>query len=227
MNHTLDNPAWHALTSGNSNLALGSNTVKFFDSEVSPFAGMVENTQEYFSELFELIPANRPVLLMSTTKMELYGDWKLLGTVEGLQMIHETDELPELSTDRLVPLTDLHIPQMVALTKLTNPGPFANRTIEFGHYNGVLESDKLVAMAGQRLYAEPYTEISAVCTHPDHLGKGYARQLLIAQVKRMKAAGTIPYLHVRGDNARAIAVYESLGFKRRADAFFYVVMKEQ
>ncbi len=82
---------------------------------------------------------------------------------------------------------------MLTLTQLTNPGPFAARTIDFGHYYGIFEGDKLVAMAGQRLHAFEYAEISAVCTHPDHSGRGYARELLLHQLHRIQTAKNIPF----------------------------------
>ena len=80
-------------------------------------------------------------------------------------------------------------------------------------------------MAGQRLHPGNYAEISAVCTHPDYLGRGYARQLLLQQVQRIKANGETPFLHVRDDNERAINVYKSLGFEMRAQIYFYVMAK--
>ena len=112
---------------------------------------------------------------------------------------------------------------MLALTKLTNPGPFASRTIDFGHYQGIFEGNSLVAMAGQRLHVFNYAEVSAVCTHPDHTGKGYARGLLVHQINRITSLGEIPYLHVRSDNDRAIKVYESLHFTTRCHVWFYVI----
>ena len=90
---------------------------------------------------------------------------------------------------------------------------------------GIFEGEKLVAMAGQRLHVFNYAEISAVCTHPDYLGRGYAKQLLIHQINRIKTASEIPFLHVRYDNDRAIKVYESLGFSTRREIYFYVIQK--
>jgi predicted GNAT family acetyltransferase len=110
---------------------------------------------------------------------------------------------------------------------LTNPGPFESRTITFGHYYGIFEGEKLVAMAGQRMHVFNYAEISAVCTHPDYTGKGYAAQLLQYQINRIKAASGIPFLHVRYDNDRAIKIYESLGFSTRRQVNFYVMIKAQ
>ncbi len=130
-----------------------------------------------------------------------------------------------IKSQNLVALTDADVPQMLTLTKLTNPGPFSSNTIDFGHYYGVFDEEKLVAMAGQRMNPLPYAEISAVCTHPDHTGKGYARQLLQFHVDRIKSAGEIPFLHVRDDNARAIKVYEDLGFEISRQVNFYVLVK--
>src|SRR5580704_11855881 len=62
------------------------------------------------------------------------------------------------------------VPEMLALTKLTNPGPFGTRTHEMGDYFGIRVAGTLAAMAGERLRLQGYTEVSAVCTHPDHLG---------------------------------------------------------
>ena len=111
---------------------------------------------------------------------------------------------------------------MLALTKLTNPGPFAQRTIEFGNYYGFFEGDELVAMAGQRMHIGDHVEVSAVCTHPDHLGKGYAGILLTEQIKRVIKAGSTPFLHVLDDNYGAIRVYERVGFKARIQMLGYV-----
>jgi len=82
-----------------------------------------------------------------------------------------------------------------------------------------------VVVAGQRFHVFDHMEISAVCTHPDYTGRGYAKQLLQSQIDRITAANGIPFLHVRRDNERAIAVYESLGFFTRTDIYFYVIKK--
>jgi predicted GNAT family acetyltransferase len=107
------------------------------------------------------------------------------------------------------------VPEMLDLTKLTKPGPFGTRTRELGDYFGVRSGGTLAAMAGERLRLPGYTEISAVCTHPDHLGHGYASGLIEILMGRIFSRGELPFLHVRPDNARAIQVYERLGFERR------------
>jgi ribosomal protein S18 acetylase RimI-like enzyme len=227
MEHILDNPAWNALISGNRQLSFGSDNVKYFDREVSPFVGFKENQADNFRELYELTTHDHPLLFVTPVEMDIPAPWHVAHFINGIQMVCDTPQVQEEARTgiALVPLTVEHVPQMLDLTNLTNPGPFAAKTIEFGHYNGIFEGGKLVAMAGQRLHVDNYAEVSAVCTHPDHTGRGYARLLLLQQLNRIRAASEIPFLHVRYDNERAIKVYESLGFQTRTPAYFYVLKK--
>jgi ribosomal protein S18 acetylase RimI-like enzyme len=224
MEHVLDNPAWNALISGNENLHFGNNHIRYFDRSVSPFVGFNNNTEENFQELYDHTPEGRVFLFVAPNEMEIPAPWKVLDRVKGNQMIYKpgVDSKPTVT---LTVLAQEHVPQMLSLTKLTNPGPFAERTIDFGHYRGIFENGQLAAMAGQRLNPFNYAEVSAVCTHPDHTGKGFARQLLIHHINRIQAAGEIPYLHVRSDNERAIKVYESLGFVTRCNVWFSPIQK--
>jgi ribosomal protein S18 acetylase RimI-like enzyme len=221
----LDNPAWYALCSGNKNLSNGNEHVKFFDKEVSPFMATRDNGEEYFQMLYNLIPHNAPVIFISPKEMEFPSVWNIRRLIRGIQMIYEGHQIDEEPAAEIIPLNNNHVDQMLGLTKLTDPGPFGPRTIEFGHYYGIMDQNKLVAMAGQRLHVYDFTEISAVCTHPDFTGKGYAKDLLRHQINRMQRASFTPYLHVRSDNHRAIKVYESLNFKTRKEILFYVLQK--
>jgi predicted GNAT family acetyltransferase len=115
---------------------------------------------------------------------------------------------------------------MVELARLTKPGPFGLRTLEFGSYFGIFENEKLVAMTGQRLHIENYTEISAVCTHPEYTGKYYAFTLLQHQLKIILQNGQQPFLHVKEDNQRAIDLYIRLGFTISRPMNFYFMLRE-
>ncbi|GAB3913428.1 GNAT family N-acetyltransferase [Mucilaginibacter boryungensis] len=226
MANVLDNPAWNALLSGNQSLAFGSLDVKFFDKSVSPFVGLRDNSDANFSELLELLPHNGPAGFISPVEREIPAAWQILNHIKCYQMVYNGDVKPLQKNISLVPLTEEHIPQMMALTKLTNPGPFAERTIDFGHYYGIFDNDNLVAMTGQRMNPLPYAEISAVCTHPDHLGKGYAQQLLNFHINRIMQEGNIPMLHVRTDNDRAVEVYKKVGFEIRRELQFYIIKRQ-
>jgi predicted GNAT family acetyltransferase len=162
-------------------------------------------------------------MFISPQPATIPGKWKVLRHIPCLQMVFNGGVIP--TNVDLINLTNEHIPQMMELTQLTKPGPFVTRTIDFGHYQGIFEGDKLIAMTGQRMAPIPYVEVSAVCTHPDHVGKGYAKQLLLSQVNRITGEGNIPFLHVRDDNHRAIKVYDSVGFVTRTDMHFYMLRK--
>jgi len=112
-------------------------------------------------------------------------------------------------------LGESDVPEMLALTRLTKPGPFGKRTHEMGEYWGIRQNGELIAMAGERLRLPSYTEISAVCTHPDHLGHGHATALISMLIQRIRSRGEQPFLHVRPENTRALQLYERLGFEQR------------
>jgi ribosomal protein S18 acetylase RimI-like enzyme len=220
----LNNPVFNALRTGEAHLANGTENVKYFDEEVSPFAGFPEDYKTGFQELYDMLPPERMTLYATRRRVSIPSGWQLLNEIGGLQFLY-TGKPETTNQFNLIPLTTEHVDDMIALARLTKPGPFAKRTIEFGHYFGVFQDNKLVAMAGQRLHVGNYTEISAVCTHPDWLGKGYAAALIQQQLSIICDSGQIPFLHVRADNARAIALYERHGFKENGPMNFYFLKR--
>lgn len=226
MEEVLDNPVWNALISGNSHLGTGSDRVKFFDQPVSSFAGLIENSPDNLLELHEIYASDGPVILWSKEPLSIPKAWKMVDCIKGLQMVYGQPTVLPYNNTNITALTEKDIPEMMALTKLTKPGPFGMRTIEFGNYEGIFENDRLVAMTGQRFHSFDHIEISAVCTHPDYLGRGYAKQLLLSRLKHILASSCRPYLHVREDNERAIHVYKALGFSVRIPVFFNVIKKQ-
>lgn len=225
MNDPLHNPVYEALRSGDAGLNRGTHTAAFFDEAVSPFAGFDESNIGGFAQLYALLPPGRKILYANPTPVVVPNGWALLVHVPGVQMIYTGSDAPLPEPLQPVPLGEEQVPQMIALAALTKPGPFGNRTIDFGHYHGFFDGKELVAMTGQRLHVQHYTEISAVCTHPGQLGKGYASALVQHQVNLIRRQGQIPFLHVREDNQRAIAVYERIGFRISRPMQFYFLRK--
>src|SRR5262249_46320039 len=120
----------------------------------------------------------------------------------------DRDEAPDATR-----LQRAHGEQALALATLTRPGPFRPRTPEPGENYGYFDGDRLVAMAGERMAAQSLREVSGVCTHPDHRGRGHARKLMLKLVRGQLQRGETPFLHVMRDNASARELYERMGFR--------------
>lgn len=225
MEELLDNPVFYSLQSKDAHLGGGKENAKYFNEEVSPFAGFPDDNENGFSELHELLPPGRRILFATRKQITQPSGWQLQHEIKGLQFVFTGNQISNSISVTPVPLAPEHVNEMIALATLTKPGPFSKRTIEFGHYHGVFRDDKLVAMTGQRLHVGNFTEISAVCTHPDYLGKGFAAALVQHQLNIINASGETPFLHVRADNVRAIALYERLGFRQNGEMNFYFLKK--
>ncbi len=225
MDPLLNNPVYYSLLSGDAHLGSGTDNVKYFDEQVSPFAGFPEDYDKGFDDLCNLLPANRRILYATRKQIKEPAGWLLTHEIKGLQFVFTGKHISTDHSIKLVALETKYVEEMIALAKLTKPGPFNNRTIEFGHYYGIFDNEKLVAMTGQRLHVYNYTEVSAVCTHPDCLGKGFAAALILYQLDIICKSGQIPFLHVRDDNGRAIKLYERLGFTRNGPMNFYFLKR--
>jgi ribosomal protein S18 acetylase RimI-like enzyme len=225
MEDILYNPVYNSLRSTDAHLGSGTAKVKYFDEAVSPFVGFEEGYGQGFDDLTNLLPADRKILYATPQPIREPGDWQFIAAIEGLQFVFPEESHPGKHRIEPVPLTTENIEEMMKLAALTKPGPFGPRTIEFGHYHGIFDNKQLVAMTGQRLHIHNYTEISAVCTHPDHVGKGYAAALIFHELNFIRKQGQKAFLHVRGDNARAISLYEHLGFKVRRAMHFYFMKR--
>jgi predicted GNAT family acetyltransferase len=132
----------------------------------------------------------------------------------GEQMIGAPAEISDHGVE-IVTLGVDDVPEMIALTELTKPGPFSARTHELGTFLGIRIDGRLVAMAGERMKPANYTEITAVCVHPTHRGRSYG-QILLGEISRqILARGELPFLHVFSSNIPAIALYRRQGMAIR------------
>jgi len=225
VNPLLQNPVYNALISGDRQHSFGEGNVKYFDEQVSPFAGFEHEYEKGFSDLYDIFPTGRKILIAAPFQINLPAGWQLQVELKGLQFVYGGSEI-KTAFPNIKPLNETHIEQMVQLTKLTKPGPFGTGTIKFGSYYGIFDNEKLVAMTGQRLHVENFTEISAVCTHPDYTGKGYANSLLQHQLNIILQQHQQPILHVREDNERAIEIYQRLGFNISGSMNFYFMKRQ-
>ena len=225
MKHLLDNPVWEALGTEDARLNCGTAVVRYFADDVSPFVGMKCWDDHDLAILEKELPADRSFSVMIADQVKIPACFEIVFTTPLYQMVCTRFQPIFDSSLSMRSLGDADVPAMLELTSLTKPGPFLQRTIDFGHYIGIVEGDKLLAMAGERLHVQSYTEVSAVCTHPDHLGKGYASHLMSHACDTIIQRGNIPFLHVKQDNTRAIAKYEHLGFSIRSSFYFAVIKR--
>jgi ribosomal protein S18 acetylase RimI-like enzyme len=226
--HPLDNIIWKALTTRQAEFAESFKQVRKFMPEVSPLAAFPEPTPEGYESLTGLVDTGATIGLFLDAPYQPQAGWSFLAGAPMPEMVYEGDGVPSSSASdpEIVELSAADVPEMMALTALTKPGPFHKRTHELGTYLGIRREKKLVAMAGERLKVPGYTEVSAVCTHPEHTGHGYARILMIEVMQRILERGEAPLLHVRQDNVRAIQLYERLGFRLRVLLHFAVLRKD-
>ena len=221
----LDNPIWHALTSVHAPLAHGDGLARCYPPDVSPLAGIAEPSARAFSALRALVSAGRNVALLSTAPLEIPSDFRVLRARFIDQMVSHRPRTPPPppAAHDLIELGPDDVPAMLALTALTEPGPFLPGTIRMGRYLGIKVGGRLVAMAGQRLGLKGFTEVSAVCTHPDFRGRGLAAALMTPLLEQVARGGRTPFLHVKTENAAAKSVYQRLGFEVRRPIHYAVV----
>lgn len=224
----LENVIWEALTTRQACFAESCNSARRFLREVTALCAFERPDDHGYASLADLTGPGGTAAIFLDRPYEQHDGWEYVIGAPLLQMVCENGVAKsdrQTSPAVIVELGASDSPQMLELTALTKPGPFGPRTHELGYYVGIRDNGQLVAMAGERLKVPGYTEVSAVCTHPDHLGKGYAAALMMEVMRGIRERGEIPFLHVRSDNSRAIAIYERLGFRTAWEGHFAVLRK--
>ena len=217
----LANVVWEALTTNHRSFAEGDGPARRYQPDVSVFAGTADDSAPSWAALAELIGPGRATVLFRETAVETPDGWSVVFAGQGHQMVLTAALAPPPAAD-IIELAASDAPEMRALVKLTEPGPFAARTHELGGYVGIRDPDdgRLLAMAGRRASVPGFTEVSAVCTHPDARRRGYAEAVTAAVATRLLDDGVTPFLHVAIDNHNARRVYERMGFTTRRIAHF-------
>lgn len=237
--HVLDNPVWSALSGPHARFAVtgtgrapapdpGSGSVTRaarYPSDVAPFAALADPADPRSWADLAALAGPGTVTGVSGVFSAPEG-WETVWSVPGVQLVDTS--LRAEADPEAVRLGPADVPEMLGLVELARPGPFLLRTVELGTYLGIRRGGRLVAMAGERLRPPGWTEISAVCTHPDHRGGGLATRLVRAVAAGIRDRGEIPFLHTAAANTNAIRLYESLGFTlRRRPSFMAVRVPER
>lgn len=218
--HILDNAAWAALTGPHAHLAERVGRAARYPADVSPFTALADpDDPRSWEDLAELVG---PGTVTPVTAVRTVPDgWTIEQGGDGAQLT-ATALRSEPAPDA-VHLGPSDVPEILELIALTRPGPFLPRTVELGTYLGIRKDGRLIALAGERLRPPGWTEISAVCTHPEHRGRGLATRLVRAVAAGIRDRGDTPFLHAAAENTNAIRLYESIGFTLRRRTRFLLV----
>jgi ribosomal protein S18 acetylase RimI-like enzyme len=206
----LKNPVYYALAGAHSGLAEVQGRARRYPAQVAPFLALPDDpTAQDWDDAAELVGVGHTGALMRPD-LPIPENFKLVQQFDLVQLV--APESLGADDPAAVVLGVEDVPEMLALTELTEPGPFRSRTIEFGTYLGLREAGTLIAMAGERFRPPGYIEISAVCTDPAYRGQGLATRLIHAVAAGINRSGARPFLHTGATNTNAIRLYEGLGF---------------
>jgi GNAT superfamily N-acetyltransferase len=222
--HPLDNPFWSSLSTLHRPFALGAGDVLRYPADVAPFLGIAHADADVAPAFEALVPAGDTALVLGVAPRTVPPGWRL-EKLEDLVQMECPAPLATPEGPEIVPLGEHERADALALTALVYPHYFRPRTMELGRYFGMYVGGRLAAMVGERLGAPDMREMSAICTHPDFLGRGYARRLTAFLTNDTLARGWLPFLHVSPANARARGLYQAMGYRLRRTIPFWSLQR--
>jgi ribosomal protein S18 acetylase RimI-like enzyme len=223
--HPLDHVIWRALTGVQRRFAEGDEGARRYPAAVAPFAATIDWEPVSLNSLLTLIgTGDDRIALFTPEELSPSSEFSIArrDAVDQMVLVDANACAPP-STTVVTQLSEVDVPEMLALASLTQPGPFGPRTVELGDYWGLRREGVLVAMAGERMRLDGFTEISAVCVHPAYRGQGFAADLVRLLVTSIVARAETPFLHVFSSNTAAIALYQKLGFALRRQMHLLVL----
>lgn len=218
------NPVWHALRGPHASLALSAGEACRYPADVAPFAAVSGPGMAAMKDLHSLLLPKESLWIVDRPHPQAPG-LALEDSLECVQMVLPRAAPPPPATAQVEPLAAPHAEEMVALTNLAFPGFFRTHTHRMGSYCGLRAGRALVAMGGERLRLDRYPELSAICTHPAHRGKGHARNIIGHLVGRQRREGLVSWLHVGAPNRHASELYRNLGFEPVRSIMMHRVMR--
>ena len=215
-----------ALETEHAKLALVSTNSMRYPTSVAPFAVLKQNSSEAVEELLSLMEPGETVFLFQYELPTAHPRSSVQANVAQVLCLAFLSTTPiPFAREDVIPtllrpdLDPQHALDMVDLIAIAFPGYYRPNTWQMGRYLGIRDStNRLVAMGGERycfeLEGKHYREISALCTHPEHIGQGYASVLVRHLLTLHLEEGATSFLHTDQRNARALGLYEHLGFQR-------------
>lgn len=222
MHALLDNVAWHALSGAQAPVSIGTADARRYAPGFASIVGFPNAAEPRFDALAPCCESSEHFYCFGWSGAAPAG-WQIDFETIIVKMLWDAplpaaDDAPDA-----VALGPQHAAQAVELATLTRPGPFGPRTVELGEYFGCFEAGRLIAMAGERMHAGTLREVSGVCTHPEHQGRGLARRLMHKLIRREMQRGETPFLHVMHSNTGARGLYQRMGFREYGQSVVRVV----
>lgn len=217
--HKLDNPAWNSLNEKHIEFSIAYSAIKFYDPAYCPFGGTIDkdlamnsiNDYAKLTDSFFVIGEKPRVNESIALKRNLICNQMLLINPINIDL---KEEIIQLKNEK-------QRQDLFNLVSLVQPGYFKKKTADLGRYFGIYKDNELVAVSGERMKMNEFTEISAIVTHPKHTRNGYAKQLIKFTTDLVFQENKQPYLHVIESNTGAIKLYEKLGFTTRRKISFW------
>ena len=218
----LDNPFWSSLQTVHRGLARTAGAAARFPAEYAPFLGVADADTDVVDALRALVAPGESVYLLGVAPARVPDGWRLEAFAPLAQMVCDAP-LDVVAGPPVVSLDESHRQDVLELTALVYPHYFRPQTMRLGRYFGIYQAERLAAMIGERLGADGFREMSAICTHPDFTGRGFARRLTATLGNDTLTHGITPFLHVSRGNPRALGLYEAMGYRHRSDIGFWAL----
>ena len=214
--NAFDNPIWHTLHGPHARFAIRAGDVSGFDIARAPFLAVATHDAFIDETKIERLALSGRRHFLGQAPKKLSTAWRIVQRSGVAQMHHARADLPNPTPAHRFEILDArHVPAMLGLTEIAYPEFFRGRTIELGRYLGIFDNGQLVAMAGERMLLPGAVELSAICTHPDFVGRGFAHTLIAELLAHQRAKNLVSFLHVSETNSGAIKLYERMGFSTR------------
>ena len=224
--HPLDRPIWSMLTGRQAHLAEGDERALRIDRGYGVFGVAADTGAEAQAALAALVPEDGELWIVEGEPWPVPDGTREVKRAVLAQMVAEGPP-PDARAGEptILALGEGDAAEMTALADHAKPGPWGPATHRYGPFFGIREEGRLLAMAGQRILVPGMAEVSGVATWEDCRGRGLARALIGHVMREMVARGETPFLHSYADNAGAIGLYESLGFRIRRQVHVLVIAK--
>lgn len=223
----LDRPVWASLTTHHAAISTGGALARRLLPEYGIFASPRDASEPALAALTALLAPGERVCIIQAPPVIVPAGLILDKALQGVQMLATRRLGNQAGAEAILTLAEADAREMLALAQLTEPGPFGPRTHMLGRFLGIRVGGRLAAMAGERLRFPGYTEVSAVCTHPEFRGRGFARRLTAAIAVAIQERREQAFLQAWTTNTPAITLYRSLGFEIRTEMNVRILQRPQ